>query len=336
MKALLSALLAVVAVIGSPPALAYTQAELDLQLKLLMEWWSGEFDNNEQIVRQSGGGLSPLVAEPHFRIHGHYHPVEFPAAGEHVIYIEEYKHDDPQDIYRIRLMSLHTDSEANGIRVELFAPLDQAALVGSHRQPDRVTATDLEQWRAFSRDCAVFLTYEGSQFAGGMRSRTCKVDAERGSGKKDAWFDYRVVVGPKSYWFKDVLRRLEDDSVVWELAPGSNDFFQADRARWFTCVVNYNLESDMTKTERLTEVSLHDQGGRATIAYPPNRQLSLVLHNRAFTQPANNRFRILRLHEDNPTVPLAYGYADTRALRFGLNLGWFYTLCRPSGEAIGG
>ncbi len=325
--------LAAVILLFTQPALAYTQAELDSQRELLMAWWSGEFDNNEQIVRQSGGGLSQPKFAPHFRIHGHYRRVELPALGTHVLYVEEYKNNDPADLYRIRLMSLHTDADSNGIRVQLYSPKDQKALAGSHADLDKITTAPIEQWRALSAGCTVFLAYEGTQFRGGMNRRAC-IGTDPEGNQRNAWFDYTIVVGPEYYWFKDSLRALDDDRVVWELAPGSADFFQADRARWFSCVVNYNADGNMTQPERLTEVSLHDQGGSAAIDYPGGRKLSLVLHNRAFSTPTNNRFRILRLHEDNPTVPLAYAYAGTETERFGINLGWFYTLCRPTGESL--
>lgn len=336
MKQRLTRCLAAALLLLAQPVFAYTQAELDNQLDLLMQWWTGEFDNNEQIVRQSGGGLSKPVYEPHFRIHSHYQPIDLPAVGEHVLYVEEYKNDDPNNLYRIRLMSLRTDLAANGIRVQLYAPKDQQTFTGDHARLATVIAGGAEQWRALSAGCSIALTFEAAQFSGGMARRACRIDSKRAGGEKNAWFDYRIVVGPESYWFKDVLRHLEDDRIVWELAPGSADFFQADRANWFQCVVNYNADGDMTAPERLTEVALHDQGGSASIDYPSGRQLSLVLHNRAFATPTNNRFRILRLHEDNPTVPLAYGYAGTDTERFGINLGWFYTLCRPMGERIGG
>lgn len=326
--------LATVTLLLIQPAFAYTQAELDSQLELLMEWWSGEFDNNEQIVRQSGGGLSEPKFAPHFRIHGHYRRIDLPTLGEHLLYVEEYKNNDPSELYRIRLMSLHTDTASNGIRVQLYSPKNQQALTGSHAHIEAIEAGPVDQWRALSTGCSIFLTYEGAQFAGGMRRRACRAAADRSGGEKDAWFDYRIVIGPEFYWFKDALRALNDDRVVWELAPGSPDFFQADRARWFSCVVNYNADGDMTKPERLTEVSLHDQGGSAVVDYPGGRKLSLVLHNRAFSTPTTNRFRILRLHEDSATVPLAYGYAGTDTDRFGINLGWFYTLCRPLGESL--
>ena len=42
----------------APCAVAQSDADLSAQLTRLMEWWPGEYDNHEQIVRQSGGGLS--------------------------------------------------------------------------------------------------------------------------------------------------------------------------------------------------------------------------------------------------------------------------------------
>jgi hypothetical protein len=113
------------------------------------------------------------------------------------------------------------------------------------------------------------------------------------------------------------------------MAPGSNhEWFQQTRARWFRCVVNHSATGDMTKTTRLTEVQLHDQGGEADIAWPDGRTLTFVIHTRAFTAPTDREFPLFRIHEKGNPVPIAYAYASDGADRFGLNLGWFYTLCR--------
>ena len=74
----LAALLALLPLQG----FAYSEQELENQLATLMNWWPGEYDNNEQIVRQSGGGLSVPVYEPHFRVHAHYVPIEIPGIGD--------------------------------------------------------------------------------------------------------------------------------------------------------------------------------------------------------------------------------------------------------------
>lgn len=313
-------------------ASALSEQDLQVQLDLLMSWWPGDYDNNEQIVRQSGGGLSAPVYEPHFRLHAIYRRVEIPALGNHVLYVEEYKNNEPENLYRIRLYSLGIDTESGAIRVKLHAFPDQMNWIGAHQHPERLGALNRQQLRAFSDACDVLLNYEGGQFTGGMQRRACRMRSEQGAAEKDAYFDYDVAIGEDYYWFRDRSLRLADDTLVWQLAPGSDDYFALDKASWFSCVVNYNLDGDMTATEQLTTVRLHDQGGEAAIEYPGGRKLALVLHNRAFSVPAERRFRILRLHEDGHYVPLAYAYAADVADRLGLNLGWFYTLCREETE----
>lgn len=310
------------------PCWAYSEAELALQLDELAEWWAGEYDNNEQIVRQSGGGLAEPVFEPHFRIHSHFVRVELPSLGEHVFYIEEYKNNDPDNLYRIRLMSLRISVQDNGIVGTLYAPPDASDLIGTHRNAEEITEQQAKQWRKFSSGCELVIEFFNGRYVGGMRDEACRVETVRGSGSKDGYFDYEFSVGPASYWFRDAIRRLDSGEITWQLGGDSADFFMADKVQWFACDVNYNEAGDMRATERLETVELHDQGGVAAIAYPRRPGLKLILHNREFRAGATDRFRILRLHEGDNPVPVAYGYAIVPAERFGFNLGWFYTLCR--------
>jgi len=308
---------------------AYTDAELTSQLERLMSMWPGEYDNNEQIVRQSGGGLSEPVYTPHFRIHSHFMAVELPALGKHVLYIEEYKNNDPKELYRIRLLALVVSPADNGITGTLHSFEDQDALVGAHSNPALLTERVVAETRKFSKNCELVIHYENGQFIGGMQPKRCRISTREGSAEKDGYFDYKFVIGPDGYWFHDAIRRLSDDSMTWRLAGDSDDFFMLDRARWFACDVNFNAQGDMTATERLGTVELHDQGGVTAVNYPGRPNLSLVLHNREFQPGSADRFRILRLHENDNPVPLAYGYSIVPTERFGFNLGWFYTLCRP-------
>ncbi len=65
----------------------------------------------------------------------------------------------------------------------------------------------------------------------------------------------------------------------------------------------------------MTDIELHDQGGAADIASPSERV-----------------FPLFRIHEKGNHVPIAYAYAADNADRFGLNLGWFYILCREKDQ----
>jgi hypothetical protein len=287
---------------------ADTEADLKRQLQLLMEWWPGEYDNHEQIVRQSGGGLSKPVYEPHSRIHAHYRRVDLPSLGEHVLYAEEYRNDDPADLHRARFYSVRIDLDARALRAKPHDPPSEADLVGAHADPARIRALAAGKLISGDGACDLLLRFEGGQFRGRARPGACGRDE-----------GYEIIVGPDDYWFREGSAG----------APGPDAaYYELSRVKWFSCTVNYNLEGKMAETERLTTVRLHSEGGVAPIAYPDGRQLSLVLHRRAFTSPPERRFFILRLHEDGHHVPISYSYAQDTAPRFGMNLGWFYTLCR--------
>lgn len=305
------------------PATAQTisKGELESHLQMMMEWWPGEYNNHEQIVRQSGGGLGEPVFEPIFRIHSHYVRLDLPALGDNVLYVEEFLNEDPDNISRIRVYSLSVDEAEQAVKVQLYAFKDgHDHMIGARLDPDRLAAIDASELRAFSEPCTVYMRWEGGQFRGGMKRESCG---------QDEWFEYQVVLGPDYNWTRDRLISRETGEVTWDQTEGANyAWIQMTKARWFICTVNYNLDGDMTKTEFLTEIEVHDQGGATDIAWPDGRTLEFQLHDREFGSPSERKFPLFRVHEKGSTVPIAYAWAVDDADRFGINLGWFYTLCR--------
>lgn len=307
------------------PAQAHTKADLNAQLKLLMEWWPGRYDNNEQIVRQSGGGLSAATDKPMYRLHTVFKRVNMPELGENVLYVEEWKNNNPTDIARIRLYSLSVNEKEGAIAVKFYTPLDTKPLVGAYNDLARVEKLKLKDLRAFRDVCDVHLNWEGGQFRGGMKEKSCNVAEDK------EWFQYQLIVGERHYWARD--RRFsyaEPGKVTWEMAPGSNyAWFEQTKARMMACEVLADPNGDMTKTTKLTDIELHDQGGEADIKWPDGRDLAFVIHTRAFTSPPDREFPLFRIHDKkNMTVPIAYAYAVDDAERYGLNLGWFYIRCQ--------
>lgn len=307
---------------GSPAAAqTFSKGELEGHLRLMMQWWPGEYDNHEQIVRQSGGGLGAPVFEPVFRIHSHYITLDLPELGENVLYVEEFLNGDPAEISRIRVYSLSVDEAEQAVKVKLYAFKDgHDELIGARLDADRLAAIEASDLRAFSDPCDVYMRFEGGQFRGGMKEASCG---------GDEWFEYQIVLGPEHNWTRDRRISRETGEVTWEQNPGSGyAWVQMTKARRFICTVNYNLDGDMTKTEFLTEIEVHDQGGAADIAWPDGRTLEFQLHDREFSSPSERTFPLFRIHEKGNHIPIAYAYAVDDADRFGLNLGWFYTLCR--------
>lgn len=54
MRSLVIMIVGLLTVAAPAHAQTYSKGALDGHLRLIMEWWPGEYDNHEQIVRKSG------------------------------------------------------------------------------------------------------------------------------------------------------------------------------------------------------------------------------------------------------------------------------------------
>ncbi len=279
------------------PALA-SRSEFDLrsQLQLLISWWPGEYDNHEQIVRQSGGGLSTVTDKPFYRVHSRYERVTASPLGEQVLAVVDYRDDDPTRVLRARTYVVSIDQSAGALRVVQYA----SKVPGS------------AELASLGPSCDLLLHFVGGQFEGSLPSKSCKV-----AGQPD---EYGLVVGSRYIWYRE---------------KSGQEWFEQTKARLFTCMVQESADGDMRKTRFLKTIRLHDQGGEADIAWPDGRTLTFTIHTRAFTSPSKIEYPLFRIHEKGKIVPIAYAYASNEAGHFGLNLGWFYIRCYAEGEDLG-
>ena len=282
--------------VAAPGVAAPNEYDLRAQVELLMKWLPGEYDNHEQIVRQSGGGLSPLTDQPFRRVHSRYEPVRESSLGPNVISVVDYLNDDPAKPIRTRTYVVSTDKTAGSLRLAQWMPKD-------------ARSNELE---SLGPACDLTLRFVGGQFEGGVSEKSC--------GPKGRPGEYGLVVGPRYVWFRE--------------RPG-HEWFEQSRARRVTCVVHEAADGDMRKTRFLKTIRLHDQGGQADIAWPDGRMLTFTIHNRAFSSPPDREYPLFRIHEKGKDVPIAYAYGVDNTARFGLNLGWFYARCYAEGEDMG-
>lgn len=290
--------------------------DLAAAIPLLQKWWPGQYDNHEQIVRQSGGGLSPSTATPFRRLHTDVKPIVAPALGDHVLSIIQYVDNDPKAVQKREILIFTIDTEVNAIRIKRYGfpnwqQLEDPALAAT-LQPAALIP--------LGANCDILLRYAGGQFQGNLATSFCPAVA----GKAD----YDLIVGSEYMWERGQGRDARTGKPVWEMAPGSRyDWYQESRARPYTCNVFASPGGEMAKSQYLQTIHLHDQGGEAEIAWPDSRTLVFTIHERAFTGIPQREYPLFRIHEKGNSVPIAYAYAVDRNTRFGLNLGWFYIRC---------
>lgn len=205
---------------------AATEASLEEDLATIMTWWNGDYDNDRQIRQLEAADQPVWRADDsgkggHIEVTSHYRPVLLPAFGEHVIYVEETKHGDPDELFRQRIYTLTIDETENLIRVKLWYFKDREKYVGAWRNLTMIQALSPDEMSPLPDNCDLLVSKAGDKFHMPMRNRDC-VFGER-------YFNYQVLLGPDSFWFRDKIVSLKDD-VVLETA-GNFTYHKLDKTQ---------------------------------------------------------------------------------------------------------
>lgn len=325
-----------IALLLSVPLSGYAQSEarlmasLKTQLKLVERWLPGSFDNNEQIVRQSGGGFQAPVFEPLGRTHMLYERTAVPELGDSVFYVRTHRNDDSDDLLDQGLLVAAIDPAANGVRLSMYRPAVMSARIASAADlPDTAS-----KWRRDEPTCDMILRYQGAQLVGSLASDTCRGSAITDEKRRVGLRNTEMVLSDSSLWFREKVTGEETGETIFNYPVDDTAYLQLTRADWYNCLVFYNLEGRMEETAPLTKVSLHSQGGSAEIDWPDGRKIVMNLQTREFWTAREGTSLMLRIMEGDNPVPLAYSYSDIPTRRMGINTGWFYTRCAVSTEEV--
>jgi hypothetical protein len=320
----------------SIPLTVYAQGEarrtasLNSQLKLVESWLPGNFDNNEQIVRQSGGGFQAPVYEPLGRIHMVFEKTDVPELGDSVFYVRTHRNDDAEDLLDQGLLVAAIEPAANGVRLSMYRPAVMSAPITSAADlPDTSS-----QWRRDNPACDIILRYQGTQLVGNHASDACRGSAITDEKRRAGLRNTTMVLSDRNLWFREKVAAPENGETLFNYPADDTAYLQLTRADWYNCLVFYNLEGKMEETAALTRVTLHSQGGSAEIDWPDGRKIVMNLQTREFWTAREGTSLMLRVMEGANPVPLAYSYSDIPTRRMGVNTGWFYTRCAVSTEEV--
>lgn len=313
-----------VALLLIPPASAQAEGSagdiLDKDLELLMQWFPGEYDNQEQVYFNE---LREIPEEErHERIHHIFYPVDLPAFGEHVLYVQQYLDDKPDEIYRQRIYVFTADYEEMAIRLDILTPKDPGALVDAHLDPSRLEGLTPDDVTP-RPGCEVFWRRQANQFHGDMKERACNFVSQR-SGKR-IFIDDDLVLTASEIWIRDMAED-EDGNYVFGNRAGIHH--KNRKARSFSCwVAVERTEGEGWYFE--PSATLFDQGGRVTITTDEAEPQSLMLKMRNVVWPfgPNRPSLVLYVHKDDPNRAESYAWTEPTGTRIAINLRWMQASC---------
>ena len=287
----------------------------------LQRLWSGVRDSSEQVVMSLEHDAAQWPQTSERRVRTIVAPVSVAWLGEHVLYLEEFLEDDPQDPRRQLLLQLEpARSRARGARTPVY--LRQPASAGrtsttARRSPPLSPGTI----SCPSAGCDLVLTRAGDQFRGGTVGRRC-VDVSAGVAR---YLDYQLLISEDLYWYRRRVLRQSDGELQQEVI-GFNRF-EPNEARLYACRIAWSASGNRRDLRPLLTLDLYEEGGHGRFVTPDGRALELTLHGRDWPFAVEHDALLLLLQEQGGESPLATAWAQMDAQQVALELGWLEVRC---------
>ena len=291
------------------------------EVAALERMWSGVRDSSEQVVMSLDRGAAAWPETGERRVRTVVAPVSLAWLGEHVLYLEEFIEDDPQEPRRQLLLELEpVAGETHAVRARLFAFASPARWRHLNNRPPLVALLTRHDIVA-SAGCDLVLTRAGDQFRGGTLGRHC-LDLSAGGAR---YLDYQLLIGEDLYWYRRRALRQSDGELQQEVI-GFNRFDPTE-AQLYACRIAWSASGKSRDLRTLLTLDLYEAGGRGRFVTPDGRSLELTLHGRDWPFAVDRDALLLSLQEQGADRPLATSWAQIDAQQISLELGWLAVRC---------
>ncbi|HVN45352.1 MAG TPA: CpcT/CpeT family chromophore lyase [Steroidobacteraceae bacterium] len=283
--------------------------------------WSGVRDSSEQVVLSLDRGADPWPQSVERRVRTIVAPVKLPWLGAHVLYLEEFIEDDPEQPRRQLLLQLEPSSDPpQAVRAHLYSFIAPGRWKHLNYRPQLVALLSAQDILAAS-GCDLVLTRGGDQFRGGTIGRHC-VDSGSGSSR---YLDYQLVIGEQLYWYRRRLLQQSDGELQQEVI-GFNRF-EPNEAQLYACRIAWSPSGNARDLRPLTTLDLYEAGGHGRFVTPDGRTFELALHGRDWPFAVDRDALLLLLQAPGATSPLATAWAQMDEQQVRLQLDWLEVRC---------
>jgi CpeT/CpcT family (DUF1001) len=282
--------------------------------------WSGVRDSSEQVVMSLDQGPEQWLQTGELRVRTIVAPVNVAWLGSHVLYLEEFLEDDPENPRRQLLLELEPADSGDAVRARLYTFADPRRWRHLNHRASlaaRLTSKDIVP----SAGCDLVLTRSGEQFRGGTLGRRC-TDVSSGVAR---YLDYQLVVSADLYWYRRRILRQSDGELQQEVI-GFNRF-EASEAQLYACRIAWSASGGRRDLRPLLTLDLYEAGGRGHFTTPDGRAFELTLHGRDWPFAVDNDALLLLLRQQGGESPLATAWAQMDAQQVTLELGWLEVRC---------
>jgi len=284
-------------------------------IKILTGWFEGEFDNSEQLWFENDRRSNTPEDEKHIRIHTNHSRLDLPDMGDHVFYVEEYKDNDPEEIFRQRIVIFSSDIEENAIRMKQGFFKNTSKVKGG-KNLNNLRSRDV----SFLKECDVFWRRDAGQFKGSMKPKACVF----GDDDKRRYSVHDLTLSAYKYWRVDTTFLTSDDSL--HAGEPVDRPFKMRKAKRYTCEVSFrptdqslSFQELGEQTQREKGLSIHSQGGEFEVTRKSDGTVfNYLMREKEYPYYAERpEFIYFSIREKEATRSTLYTVSDIDARRLG-------------------
>lgn len=287
-------------------------SQLSAQLKEMLGWFEGEFDNFQQVHKEK----EDKAPEIHEHIHSIFKPVVLPAFGKNVFYVYQYFDGDPKKVYRQRMYAFNEDAAENAIRLDIYSFMVDSLYYGADTKPEKLSNLMPAQMTTM-QGCGVYWKKDGDQYTGYMKPRACNFVSKR-SGKK-VFITDSLKLTQNEIWIRD---EAEDEDGKYVFGHKGKISHQLKRCRYFKGW--FALEkAGLNDFESSRTLLMHDQGGRARLFTNEGKAMKYQVELAKVIYGKNQEVLKISLYEDGKDRAVDYAWSASDSKLIGINLRWF-------------
>jgi len=323
-------------------SIAFAQAacaQTNADLQRLVGWFSGEWDNHEQVWQQKNEAETKKIdkiEDPIPHTHHIFASIKAPKLGEHIFYVQQSSDGDLNKVYRQRIYRFSVDESEAAVKLEIFTLLDEKAFLNAHLKPLQFAALEISALKT-TPGCEVLWRYVAAskEFQGTMKQNSCSFVSQR-SGKRIIVND-TLKLTESEIWINDQARDEQGNHVF---GSKTNTPVKNRRVRYFDGWIYFNRagkdaqKTDTTFSSR-RDLRLHTEGQTIPILFDDGSESPYLLQLAQLTYQ-NTKTPILKLAliDKATNKSMTYIWANTDATRIGMNLGWFQVGLTQKKDAV--
>lgn len=182
---------------------------LEQQMDEIMAMWPGTYNNDKQCAEAEAKGeaiwrLDDSGENGYLNVQSHYIKLDRPEIGKHVLYVEEYRDQQPDSIYRQRIYTISDIDSV--IRVKMWPFKDKKKYVGAWKNPSMLDSLTTEEISAYPEICDLLVKQVDDKYNMKMNGKDCTFGTKT--------FNYEVMLSDGMFSYRDKITDKETDSVL--------------------------------------------------------------------------------------------------------------------------